>query len=219
MAPGGPPRSTQVKNAERQATWETLLLRSNKGKLAHGEYSSVGRLFGVDYRVVQRIWERGMATMGTRVAAAVKSRASRRGRKPKDRAAICQAIRAIPVDCRKNQRILQLLAGVSFYMIQELITKGSCAVASSRPVLSSRVTTASREFLAPARRSSPERGSLLRLGVQRVRIDKKWFYVKKVGQKLYVMTGLDVLPMEVPPPSSLQSKRYILKVMCDVLFF
>jgi hypothetical protein len=83
------PRWTQVTNAERQAIWETLLYRSNNGKLAHGQYTAVGRLCGVNYRVVQRIWERGISTMRTRTAAVVKSRANKRGRSKKDRAARC----------------------------------------------------------------------------------------------------------------------------------
>ncbi|ETN02702.1 hypothetical protein PPTG_15459 [Phytophthora nicotianae INRA-310] len=46
-----------------------------------------------------------------------------------------------------------------------------------------------------------------------VQIDEKGFYVKKIGQHVYVLTGKDGCPSEEPPVQAVQSKRYITKVM------
>lgn len=46
-----------------------------------------------------------------------------------------------------------------------------------------------------------------------VHIDEKWFYVKRVGEKVYVITDKDGKPAETPPVQFVKSKRFIMKVM------
>ncbi|ETP39280.1 hypothetical protein F442_13243 [Phytophthora nicotianae P10297] len=46
-----------------------------------------------------------------------------------------------------------------------------------------------------------------------VHVDEKWFYVKKIGQKVYLLTGQDGTPCEDAPVQFVQSKRHILMVM------
>ncbi|KAE9298985.1 hypothetical protein PR003_g23110 [Phytophthora rubi] len=46
-----------------------------------------------------------------------------------------------------------------------------------------------------------------------VHIDEKWLYVKKIGQRVYVLTGKDGTPLEEAPVQYVQSKRHIKKVM------
>ncbi|GMF46044.1 unnamed protein product [Phytophthora fragariaefolia] len=46
-----------------------------------------------------------------------------------------------------------------------------------------------------------------------VHIDEKWFYIKKIGQRVYLLTGNEDVPLENPPVQFVQSKRHIMKVM------
>nr|AAV92923.1 transposase [Phytophthora infestans] len=114
----------EITDSERQAVWETLLLRSVGEVVKHGEIVRVAAYFRVGRQVVERIWRRGINSMGDRVAAVVKSRKSACGRKKVDRAELCERIAAVPVNERENQYLLQRASNMSCYLVQQLIKEG-----------------------------------------------------------------------------------------------
>ncbi|KAI9980340.1 hypothetical protein PInf_026423 [Phytophthora infestans] len=133
-----PPRlAGEITDSERQAVWETLLLRSVGEVVKHGEIVRVAAYFRVGRQVVERIWRRGINSMGDRVAAVVKSRKSACGRKKVDRAELCERIAAVPVNERENQRLLQRASNMSYYLVQQLIKEGYIrrALRQTRPLL------------------------------------------------------------------------------------
>ncbi|ETP16280.1 hypothetical protein F441_09098 [Phytophthora nicotianae CJ01A1] len=114
----------QVNNSERQALWETLLLRSTRGKLRHGDRKIVAEQYKISRWVVSRVWKRGIRSMSERVAAVVTSRASQRGRKMMDRAEIRKRIYQTRVADRNNYRTVDEGAGLTPYMIRQLQREG-----------------------------------------------------------------------------------------------
>ncbi|KAI9987904.1 hypothetical protein PInf_024159 [Phytophthora infestans] len=125
----------EITDSERQAVRETLLLRSVGGVLKHGEIVRAAAYFRVGRQVDERIWRRGINSMGDRVAAVVKSRKSACGRKKVDRAALGERIAAVPVNERENQRLLQRASNMSCYLVQQLIKEGYIRRALTRPLL------------------------------------------------------------------------------------
>ncbi|ETO70672.1 hypothetical protein F444_12872, partial [Phytophthora nicotianae P1976] len=133
----------QANNSERQALWETLLLRSSRGKLRHGDRKIVAEQFKISRWLVSRVWKRGIRSMGERVAAVVASRASQRGRKKKDRAEICKRIHETRVADRNNHRTIEEGAGLTPYMIRQLQREGYLrrALTQTRPLLTEKHKT------------------------------------------------------------------------------
>ncbi|KAE9015020.1 hypothetical protein PR003_g14441 [Phytophthora rubi] len=82
----------QATNDERRALWGTLLFRSKIGRLKRGDIKQAAADFGFGRSVLSRLWEREVRSMRDRVAAVVEARWNLRGRKKKDRAALCQKI-------------------------------------------------------------------------------------------------------------------------------
>ncbi|KAJ0394050.1 hypothetical protein ATCC90586_009234 [Pythium insidiosum] len=207
----------QVTECARRAIWETLLLRSTNGKLSHGQLTQTAQEFDVERRVVSRIWDRWISSMGFRVAAVIKSRASARGRKKKkDQVAMCKDLRSLDMLTRTNQRVLQVAARISAYMLQQLIKEGYMrhALKQTRALLTSdheleRVRWSLRHVVP----LGPGDRSVFDPMYDVVHIDEKWFYVKRVGEKVYVITDEDGKPAETPPVQFVKSKRFIMKVM------
>ncbi|KAI9984554.1 hypothetical protein PInf_005914 [Phytophthora infestans] len=127
----------EITDSERQAVWETLLLRSVGEVVKHGEIVRVAAYFRVGRQVVERIWRRGINSMGDRVAAVVQSRKSACGRKKVVRAELCERIAAAPVNERENQRLLKRASNMSYYLVQQLIKEGYIrrALRQTRPLL------------------------------------------------------------------------------------
>ncbi|KAE9005692.1 hypothetical protein PF011_g11932 [Phytophthora fragariae] len=187
--------TTQIRDDLAQALWETLLLNSSNWRLPHGDIKRIADQFGLGRNVVARIWRKGLTSMDSRVAAVVKAEWSRRGRKKVDRAGLCERVAQVPVVDRENQRTLQLATNTSAYLISQLIKEG---------------------YLRRALRSSAAHhggGHYFDPMYDVVHLDEKWFYVKKVGGKVYVLTGKDDVPIEDPPVQYAQSKRHIKEVM------
>ncbi|ETL82590.1 hypothetical protein L917_17269, partial [Phytophthora nicotianae] len=117
--------------------------------------------------------------------------ASARGRKRVDRHTLRRRVAEVPIADRKNQQTLQLATNTSCYLIQQLIKEGSHEVQYGACQTSRRW----EPFVRPlARRRSYQ--------------DEKRFYIKKIGQKVYILTGKDDVPTEEPPVQYAHSKRH-----------
>ncbi|ETI37296.1 hypothetical protein F443_16691 [Phytophthora nicotianae P1569] len=206
---------SQATDEERQAVWEMLLLHSNGGVLRHGDIGRTAPYFDLNRCAVSRIWEQGIRSMGERVAAVVKSRKHARGRKKKDRGELCKRLAEVAVNDRENQRAVQEGSGVSSYLVQQLIKEGFLrrALRQTRPLLTPSHRLRRLRFCMD--HVIPQLDGTYKFDAMHdvVQIDEKGFYVKNIGQHVYVLTGKDGCPSEEPPVQAVQSKRYITKVM------
>ncbi|ETV66225.1 hypothetical protein H257_17267 [Aphanomyces astaci] len=53
----------KLSDLERRAIYETLLGRSNNGRIAHGEYTTTTATFQCHWKTVARIWKRGQESL------------------------------------------------------------------------------------------------------------------------------------------------------------
>ncbi|ETI35702.1 hypothetical protein F443_18017 [Phytophthora nicotianae P1569] len=121
--------------------------------------------------------------------------ASARGKKRVDRHTLRRRVAEVPIADRKNQQTLQLATNTSCYLIQQLIKEGYLR-RSSHEVQYGACQTSRRwePFVRPlARRRSYQ--------------DEKRFYIKKIGQKVYILTGKDDVPTEEPPVQGVRKQR------------
>ncbi|KAE8973997.1 hypothetical protein PF005_g26101 [Phytophthora fragariae] len=153
--------------------------------------------------------------MDDRVAAVVKSRKSARGRKKLDRAVLCEHVSAVPVNERENHRKIQQASNTSSYLVQQLIKEGYMrrALRQTRPLLTASHRVARLKFAVNHVKLNGDGQYYFDPMFDVVHIDEKWFYVKKIGQRVYVLTGKDGTPLEEAPVQYVQSKRHIKKVM------
>ncbi|KAE9302957.1 hypothetical protein PF008_g22352 [Phytophthora fragariae] len=205
----------QATDEERQAVWKTLLLRSTRGVLSPGDIVQTAAHFHLSRFVVARIWERGISSMGDRVAAVVKSRKSARGRKKLDRAVLCEHVSAVPVNERENHRKIQQASNTSSYLIQQLIKEGYMrrALRQTRSLLTASHRVARLKLAVNHVKLNGDGQYYFDPMFDVVHIDEKWLYVKKIAQRVYVLTGKDGTPLEEAPVQYVQSKRHIKKVM------
>ncbi|KAE8882550.1 hypothetical protein PF003_g33386 [Phytophthora fragariae] len=205
----------QATDEERQAVWKTLLLRSTRGVLSPGDIVQTAAHFHLSRFVVARIWERGISSMGDRVAAVVKSRKSARGRKKLDRAVLCEHVSAVPVNERENHRKIQQASNTSSYLIQQLIKEGYMrrALRQTRSLLTASHKVARLKLAVNHVKLNGDGQYYFDPMFDVVHIDEKWLYVKKIAQRVYVLTGKDGTPLEEAPVQYVQSKRHIKKVM------
>ncbi|ETI40837.1 hypothetical protein F443_13850 [Phytophthora nicotianae P1569] len=190
---------SQATDEERQAVWEMLLLHSNGGMLRHGDIGRTAAYFDLNRCAVSRIWEQGIRSMGER----------------KDRGELCKRLAEVAVNDRENQRAVQEGSGVSSYLVQQLIKEGFLrrALRQTRPLLTPSHRLRRLRFCMD--HVIPQLDGTYKFDAMHdvVHIDEKWFYVEKIGQHVYVLTGKDGCPTEEPPVQDVQSKRYITKVM------
>ncbi|KAE9073640.1 hypothetical protein PF010_g24991 [Phytophthora fragariae] len=207
--------TTQIRDDLAQALWETLLLNSSNGRLPHGDIKRIADEFGFGRNVVGRIWRKGLTSMDSCVAAVVKAVWSRRGRKKVDRAGLCERVAQVPVVDRENQRTLQLATNTSAYLISQLIKEGYLwrALRRTCPLLTPKHISDRMKYCADRVLRTMKGGHYFDPMYDVVHLDEKWFYVKKVGGKVYVLTGKDDVPIDDPPVQYAQSKRHIKKVM------
>ncbi|ETP33675.1 hypothetical protein F442_17857 [Phytophthora nicotianae P10297] len=111
--------------------------------------------------------------------------ASARGRKRVDRHTLRRRVAEVPIADRKNQQTLQLATNTSCYLIQQLIKEGYLRRALKRT--KSLLTVMHKEA--------------------RMKFNEKRFYIKKIGQKVYILTGKDDVPTEEPPVQGVRKQR------------
>nr|KAE8929336.1 hypothetical protein PF009_g20546 [Phytophthora fragariae] len=147
--------------------------------------------------------------MGDRVAAVVKSRKSARGRKKLDRAVLCEHVSAVPVNERENHRKIQQASNTSSYLIQQLIKEGYMrrALRQTRSLLTASHKVARLKLAVNHVKLNGDGQYYFDPMFDVVHIDEKWLYVKKIAQRVYVLTGKDGTPLEEAPVhiQSLQS--------------
>ncbi|KAE9271934.1 hypothetical protein PF008_g30229 [Phytophthora fragariae] len=193
---------------ERQAVWESLLLRSTRGVLKRGDIVATAAYFYLTRFVVAHIWERSIRSMGTRVAAVVKSRKNAR-KKKLDRAALCSRLAEVPINDRETQRRVEAASTVNTYLIQRLIKEGFLrrTLRQTRPLLTPAHKLARLRFYMEHVQLGGNGEYFFNPMYDVVHMDGKWFYVKKIGLKVYLLTGKDGTPAEEPPVQYVHSKR------------
>ncbi|KAE8888890.1 hypothetical protein PF003_g27014 [Phytophthora fragariae] len=139
--------------------------------------------------------------MGGRVAAVVKAGWSRRGRKKVDRAELCKRVAQVPVADRENQRRLQYTTNTSAYLINRLYKEGYLrrALRRTRPLLSPKHMSDRLKYCVDRVQRTMDGRHFFDPMYDVVHLDEKWFYMKKVGKHVYILTGKDDVPSEEPP--------------------
>ncbi|KAF4044548.1 hypothetical protein GN244_ATG03093 [Phytophthora infestans] len=195
----------QATDEERRMLWETLLLHSKCGQLDHGNITWIADQLQYGRKVVLRIRHQGIGSMGPRKAAVVKFRASARGTKQVDRRAL-RPQNPADAPARDEHKLLSYPAAY-----QRMIP-------ASGPERTKLLLTAKHkedrmrfciEHVNQAADGSYWFDPLLDV----VHIDEKWFYIKIIGQKVYILTGKDDVPTEEVPLQYAQSKSYLIKVI------
>ncbi|KUF78922.1 hypothetical protein AM588_10000086 [Phytophthora nicotianae] len=100
-------------------------------------------------------------------------------------------------------------------MIRQLQREGYLrrSLTQTRPLLTEKHKTDRLKWCLLHVTQSTDRQPVFAPMYDTVHVDEKWFYVKKIGQKVYLLTGQDGTPCEDAPVQFVQSKRHILKVM------
>ncbi|KAF0705499.1 hypothetical protein AaE_014485 [Aphanomyces astaci] len=202
----------KLSDLERRAIYETLLGRSNNGRIAHGEYTTTAATFQCHWKTVARIWKRGQESLRNgSVVAVVNARFKGNSgpkvqRSPSD---IRAAVKAVPLVARQILRSVVEHSGIPKttlvrHMAEEDQLKSKSSY--SKPFLTednerSRVKHAMSFLFQSSKKITFSNMHNF------VHVDEKWFFLTTVKKRYYAYED------EVLPSRYLKSKRFITKVM------
>ncbi|XP_066384659.1 uncharacterized protein [Miscanthus floridulus] len=203
-----PHRKKEMSEELRKQVYQTLLARSNSGKLGKKDIAFVAAQFGLYIRSVQRLWKRGKIQLANSVPVVVSSlKKGKVGRKtiPVD----LEALRNIPLKERMIIDDVCMKLNMSKWKIQKYLKKGLLRRHSSsiKPYLTEAnkrsrlkwcVDMIKRDLL-----DDPRFKDLFDF----VFIDEKWFYLSQKSEKYYL------LPEEDDPHRTCKNKNYIPRLM------
>ena len=192
----------------RKQVYQSLLARSNNGKLGKKDTTIVAEQFGLHIRAVQRLWKRGTTQLANSIPVVVSGlKKGRVGRKqiPVD----LDALRNIPLKQRMTIDDVCKALNLSKWQIQRYLKKGYLRRHSSsiKPYLTEAnkrarlqwcVDMVNRELL-----DDPKFKELYDF----VFIDEKWFYLHQKNERYYL------LPEEDLPHRTCKNKNYIPRLM------
>jgi hypothetical protein len=201
-------RNKEMTDHIRKQVYQSLLARSNNGKLGKKDTTIVAQQFGLKIRAVQRVWKRGKTQLANSIPVVVSSlKKGTVGRKqiPVD----IEALRDIPLKQRMTVEDVCKALNLSKWQIQRYLKKGylrrhsSCikpylTAANKRARLQWCVDMVNRELL-----DDPKFKELYDF----VFIDEKWFYLYQKHERYYL------LPEEDTPHRTCKNKNYIPKLM------
>jgi hypothetical protein len=195
----------------RVGVYQYLLSRSIDGQLRHGSLKDAAIRFNISAKTVSRIWNRGRSSANeTTGASDVQSRKKGNvGRKRKE--IDLQVVKDVPLHRRMNIRSLAHSIGESKSTVHRLVKSGSIKAH----------TNALKPFLTDANKIERLQYCMsmivpLTIGQDEprfkdmfdcVHVDEKWFNLTKVSARYYLLPG------EIEPHRTSQSKRFITKVM------
>ncbi|KAH7835464.1 hypothetical protein Vadar_026303 [Vaccinium darrowii] len=196
-------------NEQRYAILETLLIRTQRGKLKRGSIQEIAASFSVHTATIARIWRQGKAAITTGELIDVASKMPTRvGRK---RVQIEPAsVIAVPLRRRTNIRTLSTELKLARSTVHRRIKEGMMRPHSNalKPFLSEECKRKRLQFcLSMIEQTSIATEPIFKDMYNYVHIDEKWFYMTKESEKFYL------LPQEDEPLRTCKSKRFITKVM------
>lgn len=186
-----------------------LLQCTNKGELPYGSKQKAATAFGVSHTTVRRIWAAAMEQVAK--GEPIQFKSNKKGKQHADLLQIDEAkVISLSVLERTSIRKMASKLEVSKSLVGVWIKQGKL-----RPH-----TNAIKSQLSEENKIARMKWSLSQLRVDThldkmfynsmhnvVHIDEKWFYMTKASDRYYL------LPNEIEPYRSIQSKRFINKVM------
>ena len=199
-------------DAERNAVYQSLLLRSENGKIPYGTFSLLAKKFKTSRRTITRIWKRGRETSRNEfVPGNVNSRKKgNSGPRKKDYSNLLRTVESVPLNDRSTTRSLASKSGIARSTLHRAKQRGVIV----------RHTNAVHPSLTPSNRISRLEHAIKHVSYNTrreqyyfhnmhnyVHLDEKRFNIYE-EKRAYYMT-----PREEQPYRHAKSKRYIGKVM------
>lgn len=198
-----------LSNEERVDIFQTLLRKSENGKLKKGELSIVASSFGVCSKTISRIWKRGLRLMVNGSTVDVSSRIL--GKKGRQKVEIdVSRVANIPKRRRKTIRSLAYALDMSKTTLHKRVKEG--ALRKHTNVVKPHLTDANKirrlNFcLSKIHPQGNLTNPLFEDMMDVVHIDEKWFFLSKETERYYLLPG------ELEPYRTCKSKRFIPKIM------
>lgn len=198
-----------LSNEERVDIFQTLLRKSENGKLKNGELSIVASSFGVCSKTISRIWKRGLRLMVNGSTVDVSSRIL--GKKGRQKVEIdVSRVANIPKRRRKTIRSLAYALDMSKTTLHKRVKEG--ALRKHTNVVKPHLTDANKirrlNFcLSKIHPQGNLTNPLFEDMMDVVHIDEKWFFLSKETERYYLLPG------ELEPYRTCKSKRFIPKIM------
>lgn len=201
-------RRKEITEEMRKQVYQTLLARSNNGKLHKKDTQIVAEQFNLHVRSVRRVWSRGKIQLANSVPVVVSSlKKGRVGRKatPVD----LEALRNIPLKERMSLEDVCAKLSISKWKLIRYLKQG----------LIRRHSSSIKPFLTPANKKTRlkfcmdmiKRGlngdAMFRDFFDVIFIDEKWFFLYQKSENVYL------LPEEDDPHRTCKNKNYIPRLM------
>jgi hypothetical protein len=192
----------------RKQVYQTLLARSNNGKLHKKDTQIVAEQFDLHIRSVRRVWRRGKTQLQNGVPVEVGSlKKGRVGRKPTP--VDLEVLRDVPLKDRMTLEDVCARLNISKWKLIRYLRQGKIR----------RHSSSLKPFLTPANRKTRMQFciDMIKRGVNGdarfrdffdfVHIDEKWFYLYQKSERVYL------LPEEDDPIRTCKNKNYIPRLM------
>ncbi|KAF0702551.1 hypothetical protein AaE_015855 [Aphanomyces astaci] len=194
-------KSRHLLESEKIAIYAVLLHHSTNGKLRYGDLKQQASLYNVAERTIQRVWAQGQAQRS------FKSPPSRQ-RKPADILSLQERVSKLPPTKKMDLRTMSEALHVPKSTLHDAFVAGVLVRkhSSLKPLLTDANKEARKRYamsFAHAVNGTITFDSMM----DRVFLDEKWFYLRKVRNKYYLA------PWEDVPHQSTKNKRYIPSVM------
>ncbi|GJM86927.1 hypothetical protein PR202_ga02830 [Eleusine coracana subsp. coracana] len=205
----GGSRRKDATNEVRQLVFQTLLARSNNGRLGKKVTGEVAAQFGLGLQTVQKIWKRSKPSLAQGNVVDVKSR--KRGRSGRKETPIdLEPLRNIPLNERMtldevSRRLHVGKAKLIRYMRKGLLRRHSNNI---KPYLTeANKKTRLQWCVNMIDQESTSNDQRFKALFDHVYIDEKWFFLTQNSAKYYL------LPDEDDPHRTSKSKNYIPRLM------
>lgn len=202
------PARPNATEEERVGILQALLTLSENGKLVKGAIQVTAAKFMKSSKTISRIWRRAQESLQSGAVCA--DMASRKrgncGRKRKNRDEIANLIAQVPLAKRTTLRSLSAATKIPIGTLYNVLKEGRLKRVNStvKPHLGEENKIQRLKFALDM--LEPESDKFKEM-FNMVHVDEKWFYLTKIKKKFYLV------PEEEIPHRTVQSKRFITKVM------
>lgn len=200
----------EFSNDQRNAILQYLLSRSNMGKMKKGSINAAATQFKCHPLTISRIWKRALENQQAtdEVSLNAASRKGNSGRKRKDFTENVKKINELPAHKRKNIRMLAREINVPKTTLFRILKRRENVKEENNAVIEPHLLTDEnkRERVKFCLSKIAANGYFENF-FDTVHIDKKWFYLTRVGETLQLTLS------EKPSQQICRTKGFIAKVM------
>ena len=202
------PARPNATEEERVGILQALLTLSENGKLVKGAIQVTAAKFMKSSKTISRIWRRAQESLQSGAVCA--DMASRKrgncGRKRKNRDEIANLIAQVPLAKRTTLRSLSAATKIPIGTLYNVLKEGRLKRVNStvKPHLGEENKIQRLKFALDMLEPESDK---FKETFNMVHVDEKWFYLTKIKKKFYLV------PEEEIPHRTVQSKRFITKVM------